>query len=44
MKSMEKESGRIAKPMVSAKKMSSKPSVATKNKPWAARHRAGIKK
>jgi hypothetical protein len=44
MKMMQKESGRIAKPMVSAKKMSSKPSVATKGKAWGARHRAGIKK
>jgi hypothetical protein len=44
MKMMQKESGRMAKPMVKAKKMSSKSSVATKGKAWGARHRAGIKK
>jgi hypothetical protein len=44
MKMMQKESGRMAKPMVSAKKTSSKSSVATKGKSWGARHRAGIKK
>lgn len=44
MKTMQKESGRMSK-MEGAKKMSGKKtSVATKNKAWGARHRAGIKK